>query len=627
MNNIRDQNTNINNKNNTNNHKIKSKHNNNFLCSSRASILVKKSQDSKFHEFNDEDKLECKTEKQAIGLLIDQMGFSKYNFFIFVTAGLILFFNGIQEIMLAFQLSMILERKFLNSYHLAFINTIEVLGYTLSTIFVNIIINYLTPKKSIILFCCSMLVFTGLTLLSFNYFFTLFIRLCIGFSIGMLDVLVFLNLIENMPTKIRGFISSFVQVFYPFGQLIFSFFSCKFVSEGNMDDNYKYLLLSPFIFLIFILIFIIYLNESPRYLIADDNLEDGIKAIEDISIFNKQQIEIIQQENKGHEKENNYKLNHDSSHQNLNIPIKNIDVNLINNQNELISKQASESVNKHRNDIALDLNVLNNQHNNSNYINPKNMNLINNNINNNPYNQEEKRKEDFKCRENQINKSLSEDDISNVSNYHKKHLSIFEKLKIIFKPKYRKITTNLWICSFCTGFIFNGIFFMLPTTAPKLDPFHLKQVILSVAMELPSIFLASILIESKKIGRLYTIKIAYVCTFLVCLVPVILQQIQEDLIINCSLKFCITIPSNILIVYTSEIYNSRVRTIGRSLSDFWKRIANIIAPFAISYLEINYGMVYIFYAFILMAIIQIISSTYLVIESAGKRLDEIIKHE
>jgi hypothetical protein len=164
---------------------------------------------------------------------------------------------------------------------------------------------------------------------------------------------------------------------------------------------------------------------------------------------------------------------------------------------------------------------------------------------------------------------------------------------------------------------------MLPTTAPKLEKAVFKDVILSVGIELPSNIIACLLIENKKIGRLRSLIIGYFFTFGTCLSCLILGK--DYLIINCLLKFFITIPANILTVYGSEIYDSKVRTFGTSAINFWRRIFTLMSPFVVSYLDIIFGELGPFYIFLPFSLILFIVCFFLDKETRGIPLDEIVK--
>ena len=95
-----------------------------------------------------------------INKLLDKMGFSKYHFILFLTSAFFLFCSGMQEIIHVILLSIINDTHNLTFYHLALMNSIEYLGYTIATIIFNIIINYLSRKTAIQITIISSLIFT-----------------------------------------------------------------------------------------------------------------------------------------------------------------------------------------------------------------------------------------------------------------------------------------------------------------------------------------------------------------------------------------------------------------------------------------------------------------------------------
>ena len=157
-------------------------------------------------------------EEDDLGMLnklIDQMGYSKYQFVVTVIAATILAVDGAQSILLAILLSLLNQKKNLSEYHLALINTLESVGYTIATILVNIITQFLSNRRTIQLFSILSLVFTGLCLSTYNFYFMCSNRFSFGFCIGCIDLLIYIILVENSPTRLRGFLSSFIFTFNP----------------------------------------------------------------------------------------------------------------------------------------------------------------------------------------------------------------------------------------------------------------------------------------------------------------------------------------------------------------------------------------------------------------------------
>ena len=211
---------------------------------------------------------------QYINQLMDNMGFTKYHLILFFTNSFFLFCSGMQEIIHVILLSLIDESHNLSYYHLALMNSIEYFGYTVATIIVNIITNYISRKRAIQIVILSSLIFTGLSLTSYNYYFAAINRFFIGICMGILNILIYLNLFESVPTQIRGFISSLIQLFFPLGCFTLSFVCYFELIEGNKKLNYKILLLVPFIITCILCLFvIIFIEESPRNLFGKNEFQ------------------------------------------------------------------------------------------------------------------------------------------------------------------------------------------------------------------------------------------------------------------------------------------------------------------------------------------------------------------
>ena len=163
---------------------------------------------------------------------------------------------------------------------------------------------------------------------------------------------------------------------------------------------------------------------------------------------------------------------------------------------------------------------------------------------------------------------------------------------------------------------------MLPATAPKINKNTFLDLVLFESMEIPPNFFAMLLIENKGIGRMNTIKIGFIITFFISLTNIYLGE--TILLFDCLLKFSLTIPLNVLFVYSSEIYDSHVRTLGLSLMNFWKKISSLFSPFFMSYILYKYGEFATHLCYAPLLVVCAIGSLFLTIETRGKALDEII---
>ena len=495
------------------------------------------------------------TMNHYINVTLDNMGFTRYHLLLFATNALFLFCEGMNEIIHIILLSMINEKHNLSHYHLAFMNSIEYLGYSVSTLLVNYITTIIRRKHAILISVFVSLLCTGLSITSFNFIFASINRFILGFCFGILDLLVYLNLFESLPTKIRGFVSTMILLFFPLGEFALSL-TCYFkLKEGQMEVNYKFMLLFPFIFTCIICLSAIFLQESPRELFfGKQEYEKGAESFKKISEFNR-------------DESNKNKFNF-----------------------------GDPEVEKAANDISIELGIIPNNGNNE----AQNENEFQDNIKDNK----------------NIQKALLRQDSNNS------HLFKMSRLRQLFSQDYLKYTILFWILGSFSGFIFYGIHFMLPATAPKINKNTFLDLVLFESMEIPPNFFAMLLIENKGLGRKNTIRTGFIITFIISLINIYLGE--TILLFDCLLKFSLTIPLNILFVYSSEIYDSHVRTLGLSLMNFWKKISSLFSPFFMSYILYKYGEFSTHLCYAPLLAISAFGSLFLTIETRGRALDEII---
>ena len=492
---------------------------------------------------------------QYINHTLESIGFSRYHLLLFVTNALFLFCEGMNEIIHIILLSMIDEKHNLSHYHLAFMNSIEYLGYSISTLLVTPITNHITRKKAILICIVLSLLCTGLSISSFNFYFASFNRFILGFCFGILNILIYLNLFESLPTKIRGFVSTMILLFFPLGEFILSLVCYFKLKEGEMEMNYKFMILIPFIFISIICLAAIFLQESPRDLFFGKFLySQGVESFRKISQFNG--------DNNSKDKFNFGEGDIDNIVDNRNIELRNVNQNIDNENN----------------------------------------NNLNNNVDN---------------IENIFDNYELNGLIMNKSNSTILKLSRFKQL---FNSYYCKYTVLFWLIGSFSGFVFNGIHFMLPATAPKISKQIFLDLVLFESMEIPPNFFAMLLIENKGLGRKQTIRFGFFITFLISITNIYLGE--TILLFDCLQKFTLAIPLNVVMVYCSEIYDTHVRTLGLSLMNFWRKVMSLFSPFFMSYILYNYGEFHSHLCYTPLLFFCALGSLFFDIETRGKALDE-----
>jgi hypothetical protein len=500
----------------------------------------------------------------VLGNLLDEIGFSKYHYLVFTVTALILISAGVQELMLAFVLSVMNYGKErgdlsrLTQYDLAIVTTSEYLGYTSSAVLINFITYYISNRRSIQIFSVLTLVFTGISIFSLEFYTATITRYFTGICLGVIDTLLYLNLVETCPTRIRGFIGSFILLFFPLGQLIIALIcygELKYgIVGGGNHTEFRYILLVPFIIVVSVVFIILPFMEDSARRIAISDYKASLAVVKKISKFNK------------------------------NATSKEKDVII----EKLVRKATEDFIAKKK---VLKSNTV--------VMSTKRFDA------------------DF-----DENFSQRSEEIKHNSNRSDQSLTFSESVVNIFNSKYCKNSVILFTCAFFTGFIFNGIFFLLPTTAPNLNYETFKYVIISVSMEIPANCVISLLIETNFVGRLKGIKLGYFLSFITCLICFYLNYLKIDFtVINCLLKFFITIPQNVVLIYASEIYEGKLRTFGVTAINFWKRVGTIISPFVVAFMLHQYGDMGPYFLFTPLALISFFISLILNMETRNKPLE------
>ena len=194
------------------------------------------------------------------------------------------------------------------------------------------------------------------------------------------------------------------------------------------------------------------------------------------------------------------------------------------------------------------------------------------------------------------------------------------RFKQLFNSYYCKYTVLFWLIGSFSGFVFNGIHFMLPATAPKISKQIFLDLVLFESMEIPPNFFAMLLIENKGLGRKQTIRFGFFITFLISITNIYLGE--TILLFDCLQKFTLAIPLNVVMVYCSEIYDTHVRTLGLSLMNFWRKVMSLFSPFFMSYILYNYGEFHSHLCYTPLLFFCALGSLFFDIETRGKALDE-----
>lgn len=159
-------------------------------------------------------------------------------------------------------------------------------------------------------------------------------------------------------------------------------------------------------------------------------------------------------------------------------------------------------------------------------------------------------------------------------------------LSLLFKGQKQKITLLIWGCWFSTSFIYYGIIIYLPLILQKMGSSQLNengmnhgilQIFTSNFMELMSILGAAVLIENKFFGRKNSMIVFFSVTALITMMMYFLKDHLFMVWVTIA-RISISLTFVFCFQYTSEVYDTGVRTTGLGMANGIGRIGGIIMP-------------------------------------------------
>ena len=196
----------------------------------------------------------------------------------------------------------------------------------------------------------------------------------------------------------------------------------------------------------------------------------------------------------------------------------------------------------------------------------------------------------------------------------------------LLSDEYFEISIRLWILWICSSFIFYGFIYIFPQILAAKNPIeetknlYLDLLIANTFM-IPVTIVGGLISENKYLGRRYSMAGCYiVCAVmtLFCIVSSSSMYIWGGL-----LKFCACCEFSILTTYTSEVYHTKIRTIGSSAANIITRIGGIISPFILEFMFKYFGSIGPLFMILLVILFSIYLCTTLKYETNGRALDQI----
>ncbi len=197
----------------------------------------------------------------------------------------------------------------------------------------------------------------------------------------------------------------------------------------------------------------------------------------------------------------------------------------------------------------------------------------------------------------------------------------------LFKGIYRQRTIVLWIISFGGAFLNLGLTAWLPTLYRTVFHLPLRTSILygtyTLLAVLVSNFMSPFFVD--KTGR----KGWYAGSWLIGSIPYFIVWATHPATAHGLLAFVLVAtlflasPMGVTTLYMVEIYPTRMRALGSSVSRIFYALATIVSPMLIGLIVSGYGIYNIFSMFAIVAFVLGLVAVFFVVETRGRVLEEV----
>lgn len=202
---------------------------------------------------------------------------------------------------------------------------------------------------------------------------------------------------------------------------------------------------------------------------------------------------------------------------------------------------------------------------------------------------------------------------------------------LISSSEYKSVSMQIWAIWLLISIVFYGGLYIFPQILSAIQKeektveyFYFDLIFTSIFYT-PVTVVAGYISEIPSLGRKYSIMFGFLLCFIVCLYCVVFESFS--FLSYTILRFGIGISFSVIGVYTSEIYPTRIRTIGNSAGNACTRIGGIIAPFLMELFFENFGHKSPIIVFTLCSGIGAYITYTLMIETHQKSLDFCLKNE
>jgi len=223
---------------------------------------------------------------------------------------------------------------------------------------------------------------------------------------------------------------------------------------------------------------------------------------------------------------------------------------------------------------------------------------------------------------------LTQEEMAIVKSTQKSEVeSVGKRIAKMFGEKYLKTTLQLFYLWFMSGFVYYGLVFILPRSLSEgsSDSGTLVDLTIINTLLIPAAIVPCFLIENKSIGRRKTLLICLIVQTAGCvLCSFFIDQIVFISAVSVML-FLDLVFFDVMYPYTSEIYDTGIRSTGLSVNTALARFGGFISPFVLVALN-SVSFSYPYIAFSVVSLIALVDCYLLKYESRGQNLDNFAEN-
>ncbi len=482
-----------------------------------------------------------------IDTFIDSSGYTKYHFHLFLINSIIFFMIGSEFVITNLILSTLKDEWRLNEIYIQALSSSLFVGILITSILSGIINSNFGRRIPIITGCLILSLFSMFTSFANNFWVMIIIKVFVGIGIGTVIPSMTSLVTECIPNNNRSIVLNGVWGLYPLGIIYVCYISVHFIKRNIFDWRTTCFINSltgiPVCYLVF------FLDESPRYLFLrvtsnckNDNKNDcmNFNTIDENNILIKKGFEILNKIGKS----GNMKLTQEEK---ANIIV-----------------QLKEE--KEKNLLAYEITVSafdSNYNNNNNSLSNRNLLL-----------------------------EIKKNSMDNLNTFDKnKGIRKITKNKFSFRLFFTEDNKSTSICLIFLWFISSLISFGLLVVLPKQYEIilkndkseSLKNMILTMYIFFVCPFVRGYISELS-LGRRWTMVIGFSGSAIFSLICFFSESNLH--VFSGFLNFFINISLGVVNVYTSEYYDTLLRSGALGMGNAFTRIGGIIAPFFSNFSEI-----------------------------------------